>query len=255
MQKQDGHKPPRAVQAAARRGLELRREHGRGGFSTSQASTFGVGSGVQRATNLANGNNVSLATVRRMKAFFDRHESNNRPSRRESDGGPTAGTIAWLLWGGDPGRRWANSIVEQADRAEKSEDGSELEADFQVCKVDEELGIVFGFAIVCKVNGEDYYDTQGDHITEAAMLDATAGFMKGDRPALDMHQGEPTGQIVFGFPLTEEIAKAVGIETTRTGFLIGMRVDDAEQLEKFRTGERTGFSIGGRRVRETVVED
>jgi hypothetical protein len=23
---------------------------------------------------------------------------------------PSAGYIAWLLWGGEPGRRWANSL-------------------------------------------------------------------------------------------------------------------------------------------------
>ena len=67
--------PPLAVQEAARRGLELRREHGRGGLSTSQAGALKIGSGVQRASDLANGERVSPRTAKRMRAFFARHSA------------------------------------------------------------------------------------------------------------------------------------------------------------------------------------
>lgn len=112
-------KPPAAVQSAARRGLELRRKWKRGGLSNAEASSQGIGSGVQRASNLANGTSLSLETVKRMHAFFSRHQGNRGAGKKEPDGGPTAGYIAWLLWGGDAGRRWAASIVKQ--HAEKSE--------------------------------------------------------------------------------------------------------------------------------------
>ena len=108
--------PPKGVREAARRGLKLRRKFGRGGLSTQEAAAQGIGSGVQRATNLANGNNVSPETIRRMVSFFARHE-NNKNSRTES-GEPGAGMIAWLLWGGNPGQRWANRIKRQMDQAE-----------------------------------------------------------------------------------------------------------------------------------------
>ena len=42
----------------------------------------------------------------------------------------------------------------------------------EVLKVDESLGLVFGWAIVCAENGNDYYDLQGDHIPESVMLEA-----------------------------------------------------------------------------------
>ncbi len=125
----------------------------------------------------------------------------------------------------------------------------------RVAKVDAELGIVFGYAIVCKMDGEEYFDTQGDHIPEQSMLEATADFMSGERLTKVMHDGDAMGQVVFGFPLTNEIAKALNIEVSRTGFIVGMQPDDADILEKYRTGEFTGFSIGGQRIRETVVED
>lgn len=121
-----GFKPPANVRSAARRGLELREKWGRGGIDNSEASAEGIGSGVQRATNLKNGDNISLATVKRMKAFFSRHQKNYRPDDKESDGGPTAGTIAWLLWGGNAGKTWAESIVSSEEKAEKSDCSHEL---------------------------------------------------------------------------------------------------------------------------------
>ena len=248
MEKQESTRPPEAVRNAARRGLELRRRYNRGGLSTGEASEQGIGSGVQRASDLANGENISLSTIRRMRAFFERHERNNRPDEREEDGGPTAGTIAWLLWGGTPGRRWANSVLEREGELDKS-----LNAD--LVKVDEQLGIVFGYAIVCAIDGEPYYDTQGDFIPERAMLEATAEFMTGDRAALDMHQGAPVGQVVFGFPVTDDIAKALGMQASRTGFVVGMKPNSDSLLARFASGEYRGFSIGGKRVAETVIDD
>jgi hypothetical protein len=55
----------------------------------------------------------------RMAAFFSRHQKNYQPDKKEPDGGPTAGTIAWLLWGGNAGKTWAGGIVnsESASKA------------------------------------------------------------------------------------------------------------------------------------------
>lgn len=113
--------PPEGVRSAAARGLELRAKWKRGGLSNGEASDQGIGSGVQRATNLKNGDALNIATVKRMAAFFSRHEKNYRPDEKEPDGGPTAGTIAWLLWGGNAGKSWANGIV---SRVQKDEGGA-----------------------------------------------------------------------------------------------------------------------------------
>ena len=126
--------------------------------------------------------------------------------------------------------------------------------DVEVSKVDSDLGIVFGFAIVCKKDGKDYFDTQGDHIPEDAMLEATAEFMAGKRVAKDMHAGAKVGQVVYGFPLTLEIADSLGVDTPRTGFVVGMKPEDESMLTKFKTGEYTGFSIGGKRQVDRVVK-
>ena len=126
----------------------------------------------------------------------------------------------------------------------------------EFCKVDDSLGIVLGWAIVCKQDGQEYYDLHGDHIPEDAMLEASVDFMENSRVAKDMHRqdGELPGSVVFAFPMTEDIAKAFNIETNKTGLMIAMKPDSPEILEKFRSGEYTGFSIGGKRVEDEEIE-
>jgi 2'-5' RNA ligase len=111
--------PPKSVQNNAKRGLELRKKYGRGGLSTQEAGKQGIGSGVARARDLANGKAISGDTIKRMVSFFARHEK-NKDSRTES-GEPGAGMIAHLLWGGDSGRRWAESISKQLDKESKQQ--------------------------------------------------------------------------------------------------------------------------------------
>lgn len=102
-------KPPKSVQRAAALGLKLRRKHGRGGLSNKQASEQGIGSGVQRAVNLSNGDALTLDTIKRMKAFFDRHKVYKDKGYHDSK--DSASYISWLLWGGDPGYQWVKDII------------------------------------------------------------------------------------------------------------------------------------------------
>lgn len=125
----------------------------------------------------------------------------------------------------------------------------------RICKVDDSLGLVIGWAIISKENGKDHFDTQGDHIPESVMLKATLDFMENARVAKEMHTGEAQGEIVFGMPLTTDIAKALGITTKKTGFIIGYKPASEEILEKFRDGTYTGFSIGGRVDEMHEVDD
>lgn len=127
----------------------------------------------------------------------------------------------------------------------------EITAD--VFKVDESLGLVMGWAIVSKENGKPYFDLQGDHIPEDSMLKASLDFMLNSRKASEMHTGADRGMVVFAWPMTTEVAKAFGIETSKTGLMIAMR-PDAEQLAKFKSGELHAFSIGGRRIKDDPAD-
>jgi hypothetical protein len=136
---------------------------------------------------------------------------------------------------------------------EKKEVAGAVDEQVKVLKVDPELGLVFGWAIVSKIDGEDYYDTQGDNIPEGSMLKAATEFMVSRRVAKEMHVGDGKGLIVFAWPMTAEIAKAMGVQSKYHGLMIAMKPDSPELLGKFQSGEYTGFSIGGKRVRDKEV--
>lgn len=104
-----GYAPPAGVRSAAARGLELRKKFNRGGTMV----------GVARARDLSNGKSVSLSTIKRMVSYFARHEVDKKGQgwKEGSPGYPSAGLVAWLLWGGDEGRAWANKIARQAENA------------------------------------------------------------------------------------------------------------------------------------------
>lgn len=131
----------------------------------------------------------------------------------------------------------------------------------KVIKVDDSLGLVFGWAIVCKDNGQPYFDLQNDHIPEDTMLKSAADFMQNSRVGAEMHRldkdGNPIqkGGVVFAWPMTEDIAKAMGIESQTTGLMIAYKPDDPSILSKFKDGTYTGFSIGGLRGEDEVVQD
>lgn len=59
----------------------------------------------------------------RMHSFFSRHEVDKEAEgfRAGEDGYPSAGRIAWALWGGDAGQTWAKKKRDQIkDELEKS---------------------------------------------------------------------------------------------------------------------------------------
>lgn len=133
----------------------------------------------------------------------------------------------------------------------RSEEDFELRA--EVVKVDDTLGLVMGYAIVCTEGGKPYFDLQGDHVPDDSMLKAAADFMLNSRVAREMHRGGEAGTVVFAWPMTAEVAKAFGVSSPRTGLMIAMK-PSADVLKKFQLGEFTGFSIGGRRGEEEEVD-
>lgn len=101
----NGHVPPREVAAEAEKGLRLRRTFNRGGTDV----------GVARARDLKNRKAVSDETIRRMVSYFARHAIDRKADNWGDDDNPSAGYIAWLLWGGDAGKRWAEEEKTKID--------------------------------------------------------------------------------------------------------------------------------------------
>ena len=96
---EESYKPTQGMIAEAKKGLEWRAKYGRGGTNI----------GVARARDISNGKNLSADTVKRMNSYFARHEVDKKGEGFDQgeDGFPSAGRIAWALWGGDAGQVWA----------------------------------------------------------------------------------------------------------------------------------------------------
>jgi hypothetical protein len=114
--------PTQGMRQEAERGLAWRNEFGRGGTEV----------GVARARDIANGRNLSPDTVKRMVSYFARHEVDKQAEgfRPGEDGFPSAGRIAWALWGGDAGQAWANKMKRSMET--RDEQGSIIAAGFPV---------------------------------------------------------------------------------------------------------------------------
>jgi len=103
---EDSYIPNDRMAANARRALEVR-----GSKPPSQRGMTAVG--LARARDIQNKKPLSEETVRRMKAYFDRHQVDKQGSTWSEQG---KGWQAWQGWGGDEGRTWANAIVERLNK-------------------------------------------------------------------------------------------------------------------------------------------
>lgn len=94
------YKPTLKMASAARRGLRLRDKFDRSGTQVL----------VDRAHQLVERHDLSAADVKSMHSFFARHDvdKEGKAHKWNSDSDPSAGFIAWLLWGGDAGKQWAD---------------------------------------------------------------------------------------------------------------------------------------------------
>lgn len=147
--------------------------------------------------------------------------------------------------------KWREKIIEKGASSE-----------IRKANIDDDHGLVFGFATISKVAGEDFYDSQrdpatgelaADHIPEAAMVDAALRYAKSERFAKEMHEGEANGMVPFIMPITTDIRDYI-VKNDFTGLFIGMHPDPAA-LAKFKSGDYRGFSIGGNRIIDEEVTD
>lgn len=102
---------PETVAKAAANGLKLRQNFNRGGTQI----------GVARARDLSRRRTLSADTVKRMASYFARHAVDRQAKGFGDKDDPSAGWIAWLLWGGDEGRDWCELKKAELEQAETRE--------------------------------------------------------------------------------------------------------------------------------------
>jgi 8-oxo-dGTP pyrophosphatase MutT (NUDIX family) len=98
---------PGAVREAAMHGLRL-----------SHANNYGAWDmiGIARAVQLAIVPSISDTTKKRMKNYFSRHTKDKAGTGYGNENAPSRGYMAWLNWGGDPGKNWVNRITQTNPR-------------------------------------------------------------------------------------------------------------------------------------------
>ena len=106
---------PGGVQAEAKKALAWRKEHKRGGTPV----------GLNTARTLAKGGQIGIQKIRHIAKYFPRHEVDKKGKGwgPGDDKFPSNGRIAWALWGGEPGKRWASAIVERENKKEATTAG------------------------------------------------------------------------------------------------------------------------------------
>ena len=223
----EGFVPPQPVRDAAQRGLDLRREHGRGGTAV----------GIARARDLARGANISYDTIKRMNSFFARHEVDKKGKDWDNTERPSNGKIAWLLWGGDPGWAWAKRVIREQESKEKAsmtDVTTTYAAIIKADKNDDGTLTVYGKAT------DDSLDID-QQICDAAWLDAAMPqWFKSGGNIREQHSNIAAG-----------VAKEY--EAKQDGHYITALVVDPVSVKKVETGVLKGFSIGIKNPR--VVRD
>lgn len=149
--------------------------------------------------------------------------------------------------------RAISAILEAVTDMEKADMSEDVTKTADILKVDTERRIAWGWASVSTLKGELVTDLQGDTITPQEMEKMADRFMASARTAKAMHEGDQIGEVLHSFPITNEIAKAFGMETDREGWIIGMKIHDDTVWQGFKDGTYKAFSIGGRSKRERIA--
>jgi HK97 family phage prohead protease len=223
----------------AKRGLAWREEFNRGGTEV----------GVARARDISNKRELSPETIRRMVSYFARHEVDKEAEgfSRGEEGYPSAGRIAWALWGGDAGQSWANAKASQMDRIDESKSrGKSMTQrkmmDFNKCEIKtSDRGMFEGYASV--FDGIDSYNdsivrgayknTLANRKRDVAMYFNHASY-RSDMPArigkwTQMEEDDKglyvKGQLSLGHPTADAIYAGM-INQTLDGLSIGFMIPE-----------------------------
>lgn len=214
--------PPSQVRDNAKRGLELRREHGRGGTEV----------GVARARDLSNGASLPLDTIKRMNSYFARHEVDKQG---EGWGKDSAGYIAWLLWGGDAGWSWVKGILANKEKSNKM---AELAYSYaSILKSEKQAD---GTLKVYGKATDDSIDIDQQICDETWLKNAMPAWFESGGNVREQHSNIAAGV-------------ATDYESKADGHYITALVVDPVSVKKVEAGVLKGFSIGIRSPR--IIRD
>lgn len=240
--------PTEAMQNNVRRGLALREKWNRGGLS------------LMKSKNILAGE-LTLDDVKKMYSFFNSNEKQYTPKSKASDGGPTEGTIAWLLAGGSAGQAWSRMHLKQANIVKSyTKDITENELNSEDTILGEKLDITKAVDEELKqatfiVMVPDEIDAHGDTTTEAEVRKACHNFNKYSMKANLFHLVETTT-----FEFCESYCCptdfVLGEKFVKKGtWLATVQALDDNLWALIKSGDINGLSIGALASVETLEEE
>ena len=146
---------PTVMIAEAKKGKEWRAEFGRGGTEV----------GLKTA-NMIIDNSLTPDRVTRMFSYLKRHEVDKQGEgfTPDEDGFPSAGRIAWALWGGDAAVKWSErkrkEIIEEEEKGVRNINNNNMEkrifnVETRVDSTDDGKDVVVGYASVYDSKSND----------------------------------------------------------------------------------------------------
>lgn len=204
IEKAETYVAPDGVRAEARRAL--------GWIADGEAGSGFTDVGRRRASQLANGDGVSIDTIKKMSSYLARHAVDKQGEGWSpgEPGYPSPGRVAWAAWGGDPAIPWTNKILRGADNMSKDH-VQDIDQTFEKTNL---YDIYF-----CKDCGIATYQTdecnvcQNDMISigltnkfdDKSVINAIDNFMKGGATMEDLQKNEIDDNITDMNPIDDSV--------------------------------------------------
>jgi hypothetical protein len=194
--------------------------------------------GKVRANQIMNGENLSRETIQRTYSYLSRAAEYYNPDDTEA-----CGTISYLLWGGEPMLRWAESKMNQED----------FKAHLSFAVQDEEQKIVSGPLMIADLpiyrrdeEGEYYVMFTGEQIKKIVQR----FFKKGYQAKVNIEHGKPVdGVFMFESYIIDRergVNPPKGFEDVANGSWFGsFKVENEGLWKKVKDGTFKGFSVEG----------
>ena len=220
---------PQSAKDNAERGIRLNEEIG---------NRCATQVGKIRAQQIMNGENLSMETIKRTYSYLSRAAEYYNPDDTEA-----CGTISYLLWGGEPMLRWAESKMKQ----------EEFSAHLSFAVQDEDQRIVSGPLMIADLpiyrrdeDGEYYVMFTGEQIKKIVQR----FFKKGYQAKVNIEHGKKAeGVYMFESYIIDRergVNPPTGFEDVANGSWFGsFKVENDKLWGEVKAGTFKGFSVEG----------
>jgi hypothetical protein len=220
---------PQSAKDNAERGIRLNEEIG---------NRCATQVGKVRAQQIMNGENLSMDTIKRTYSYLSRAAEYYNPDDTEA-----CGTISYLLWGGEPMLRWAESKMKQ----------EEFSTHLSFAVQDEDQRIVSGPLMIADLpiyrkdeEGEYYVMFTGEQIKKIVQR----FFKKGYQAKVNIEHGKKAeGVYMFESYIIDRdrgVNPPTGFEDVANGSWFGsFKVENDKLWGEVKAGTFKGFSVEG----------